>query len=120
MTEFTDWLEIHVDDSGAMNTCSTRTQIFTTTTVSTRLAREHNISILYLFNSLRMISTFIQVYYAMMRYSESVDKSGRWLKMMAMTSVMLGDRTGAHHVLWGVDSGLGRVSTHRLGLDIIG
>lgn len=40
--------------------------------------------------------------------------------MMAMTSVMLGDRTAAHHVLWGVDSGLGRVSTHRLGLDIIG
>lgn len=75
MTEFTDWLEIHVDDSGAMNTCSTRTQIFTTTTVNTRLAREHNISILYLFNSLRMISTFIQVYYAIMRYSESVDKS---------------------------------------------
>lgn len=33
--------------------------------------------ILYLFNSLRMISTFIQVYYAIMRYSESVDKSGR-------------------------------------------
>lgn len=102
----------------AMTTCSTRTQIFTTTTIQISTGTQHQYRL-----SVQQSSHdehLQQVYNAIMRYSESVDKSGRWFEMMAMISVMLGYRAGAHHVLWGVDSGLGRVSTHRLCLYIIG
>lgn len=56
MTDFTDWLEIHVDDSGHDYMQHKNTDLHHYD--NTRLAREHNISILYLFNSLRMMSTF--------------------------------------------------------------
>lgn len=118
MTDFTDWLEIHVDDSGPWLHAAQehRSSPLRQYTISTGTQHQYPLSVQQSSHDEHLQ----QVYYAIMRYSESVDKSGRWFEMMAMISVMLGYRAGAHHVLWGVDSGLGRVSTHRLCLYIIG
>lgn len=118
MTDFTDWLEIHVDDSGPWLHAAQehRSSPLRQYTISTGTQHQYPLSVQQSSHDEHLQ----QVYYAIMRYSESVDKSGRWFEMMAMISVMLGYRAGAHHILWGVDSGLRRVSTHRLCLYIIG